>query len=76
MELPSVLVKEQSTGAKMTLLKANIESVSADTRLAVAVAGQVWTFSICKFIGIPWHPFLYSTPPRARVLEKIPKRKL
>jgi len=44
MELPSVLVKEQSTGAKMTLLKANIESVSADTRLAVAVAGQVWTF--------------------------------
>jgi len=29
--------------------------------------------SICKFIGIPWHPFLYSTPPRAaraRILEK------
>jgi len=27
------------------------------------------TISICKFIGIPWHPFLHSAPPRDRILE-------
>jgi len=26
-------------------------------------------FSICKFIGIPWHPFLQLAPPRDRILE-------
>jgi len=27
------------------------------------------SISICKFIGIPWHPFLHLAPPRDRILE-------
>ncbi len=30
-------------------------------------------FTVCKFIGIPWHQLLHSTPPRARVLGNFRK---
>jgi len=29
--------------------------------------------TVCKFIGIPWHQLLHSTPPRARVLGNFRK---